>query len=410
MACLGRHEDAIDHLTTARSLAPGNPDVLMNLANAFYASGRIEEALGNFRAVVFSRPDHPLANFGIGNCCFDLGRWNEALESYRIACRAMPGSYDINMSLGKAYASIGNLDAAIESYQRAVQLTASPSVALCDLASAMQLQGNLEQALECIEQSVKHQPGNAYARAEQASILYKAGRIKEARSLIRELVDNVPVFPHLVSVWGHLCQHSDECLEVVSLAESLLDDDNLAKQDVSNLHFTLGRLYDRAGEYDLAFEHYYQANTLILGDFDRRDHQAMIDCLMAAYNQDAISSLPRSTCQDQRPVFILGMPRSGTSLLEQILSSHPKVIGAGELGDIKNLAKEMFRGNEAVLSTRIKIADRKSLDNLSDRYLDTIGRLGGDAIRVTDKMPENFLWLGLILATATAGPGYSLPT
>lgn len=396
MVCLGRREEAIDHLTTARSLAPGDPDIGINLGNALYASGRVEEALDSFRRALMGRPEHPLANFGMGNCCLALGQWSEAVICYRKAYQVMSGDYDINMSLGKAYLNIGELDKAIECYQRAAKLIAKPSVALCELATATQLQGNLKQALGYIEQSVKYDPGNAYARVEQADIIYKLGRIEKSHELIRELAEEGQVFPHIVSVWGHLCHHFDECREVIALGESLIDNSHLSKANATKLHYTLGKLYDAAGGYDSAFAHYSQANGIMPENFDRNGHRAMVDSLIAAYNRDSIASLPRSACQDRRPVFILGMPRSGTSLLEQILASHSDVFGAGELSDIKNLAKEVFRGKEAGLPTFLQAIDQKALDTLAGRYLDSIGKLGGGARRITDKMPANFLWLGLI--------------
>ena len=356
----------------------------------------MEEALDSFRRALTVRPDHPLANFGVGNCCLALGQWTEAVGSYRKAYQVMSDDYDINMSLGKAYLNIGELDEAIECYQRAVKLTAKPSVALCELATATQLQGNLQQALVYIQRSVDHQPDNAYARTERADIIYKMGRIEQSHELIRELVDEGKVFPHMVSVWGHLCQHFNECDEVISLGESLLVDKHLDKASAVKTHYTLGKLYDKAGEYDAAFGHYYQANSVMPESFDRSGHQAMIDALVAAYTPEIVAELPRSTCQDQRPVFIVGMPRSGTSLLEQILASHSDVFGAGELSDIKNLAKEVFRGNEAELSSCIRSVEPGALNKLAGRYLGTLDKLAVGARRATDKMPANFLWLGLI--------------
>ena len=165
----------------------------------------------------------------------------------------MSGDYDINMSLGKACANIGELDEAIESYQRAVKLTVKPSVALCELATATQLQGNLEQALEYINQSVEHQPDNAYARAEQAGIIYKLGRIEQSHELIHELVDEGQDFPHLVSVWGGLCHHFDECPEVAAMGESLVGNNDLDKANAVKIHYMLGKLYDKTGGKLLAY-------------------------------------------------------------------------------------------------------------------------------------------------------------
>ena len=175
----------------------------------------------------------------------------------------MPDNYDIIMSLGKAYAAIGNLDQAIKSIQRATKLTPAPSVAFCELASATQLQGDLEQALGYIEQSLEHQPDNIYARVERASILNKMGRTEQAHELLHELVDEGHALPHLVSVWPHLCHHYNECSEVISLCESLASNNDPNTANTAKIHYTLGRLYDRADEY-----HSASLSTTISGDFN----------------------------------------------------------------------------------------------------------------------------------------------
>jgi len=122
----------------------------------------------------------------------------------------------------------------------------------------------------------------------------------------------------------------------------------------------------------------------------------MLEALMAAYSREALPTLARSGCQDERPVFILGMPRSGTSLIEQILASHAQVFGAGELNHAKNLAAELFRGRESKLGAYLPSVTAHQLDALAKRYLALAGKQAGTATRITDKMPANFLWLGLI--------------
>jgi tetratricopeptide (TPR) repeat protein len=393
---LDRREEAIEHLTRARKLAPGNPDILINLGNALYASGRFTDASGNFQAALQVRPGHPLAHFGLGNCCLAQGQWNNAVVNYRKAYHAMSGGYDINMSLGKAYINIGELDEAVECFRRAANLTDKPSVALCELATARQLQGHLDQALVDVEQSLRHQPDNSHASAERAGINYKLGNIDAAHRQIRELVEAGRVSPHIVAVWGQLCHHFDECSEVVSLGEALVGREGLDKANAVKLYYMLGKLYDRLGEYDLAFERYRQANSIMPEAFDRNNHSGMIGSLMSGYSHDLIRHLPRSGCEDERPVFIVGMPRSGTSLVEQVLASHSKVFGAGELDHIKGLAKEVFSGRGPDTVACLQAADQSKLDRLASRYLAVLSDAGEDVLRVTDKMPANFLWLGFI--------------
>jgi hypothetical protein len=188
---------------------------------------------------------------------------------------------------------------------------------------------------------------------------------------------------------------------------TLLARPGLPPTDAPRLHFGLGVRADRTGAHDEAFDHFNRANALrrrllqVAGTaHDAEEHHAWIEQIIttcdAAYFRH-VAGLGRRT---ERPVFIVGMPRSGTSLVEQILASHPDVFGAGELRDIDLLAKKLparWGGREAY-PVCLRNLDAATTSFLADKYLERLARLNGPAIRVTDKMPMNFLNLGLIAA------------
>lgn len=394
---LNRHDEAIEHLQIAQKLVPANPGIMNNLGNAFYAMDKIVEAENWYRATLGIDENHPQANFGMGNCSLAQSLWGEAVQYYLKAYNVMSDNYDINMSLGKAYVNLARLDESMECLHRAVKLTEQPSVAYYGLAHAALLKGDLEEALDYIAQSIRHQPDNVDARAEQAEIQYRMGNIDEAHKQIRGLVDNDQASPAVVLTWSNLCRHFGECPEVIERANKLLSDESVAKAELVSLRYKLGKLYDMDGEFDKAFYHYDQGNHIIPNDFDRAHFVAMITSLIENFDKDKIEHLPHTGCMDERPVFIIGMPRSGTSLVEQILSSHPDVYGAGELNDIKELACQALADTTGVdESDRFNNIAVKKLDELSECYLSKIAEMGGEADRVTDKMPANFIWLGFI--------------
>lgn len=394
---LNRPDDAIQHLEIASRLAPGNPGIQTNLGNALYAAGKIDQAIARYTAALQIQPGHAQASFGLGNCSLATGRWEDAISHYRTAYLAMSGNYDINMSLGKSYANVGALDEALQCFERARTLTEHPAIALCDIAKTLQLMGRLEQALAYAELSLQSDPDNADARALHADILYKAGRLDDARAQVSLLLDAQAITPHVVETLGNMCHHFDACETVINLAEKLVADDGTSRMDRMSLHYLLGRLHDRAAEYRTAFSHYDQANNIMPDDFDRDGQVKMIDHLIAAYGIDLSAELPRSRCTDERPVFIVGMPRSGTSLVEQILASHAEIFGAGELSRIKELAGEAYRPDPNGLMTQPAQFSVHALDGLAQKYLAVIDSVCGAALRCTDKMPANFLWLGLIM-------------
>ena len=393
---LGRTQDAIEHLEQAVRLAPKNPGVLNNLGNALYATERFDEAANRYETALRSNPDHAQAHFGLGNCRLAQRRWIDAIGCYQRAYHQMPESYEINMNMGRAYAGVGRLEDARACLERATGLTANPAEAQFELAQVLESQGALADALDRVERSLRHEPDSTDPRAKRAQIRFKAGDFDAAHQEVRALVDQGRITPRVVLAWGEICRHFGDCEEVLAKARALLDDPRVGADDAVSLHNLLGRLHDHKGSYDAAFDHYARANTLSLHDFNRMGHNNMLEDLMAAYSRDAFPTLTRSGCRDERPAFILGMPRSGTSLVEQILASHPQVFGAGELNHIKQLASELFRNHESKLGAYLSSVTAQQLDVLAGRYLVLAGKQAGSATRITDKMPANFLWLGLI--------------
>lgn len=395
-AALGKSDQAIEQLTQALVIDPHNPAILNNLGNALYAVGDYEQAKTRFKQALQVNNAYPEAHFGLGSCYLAEGLWSESLVSYQHAHRFMADNYLVNFNLGMAYRNLGELDKASESFQRAVALTDKPALALCALAKTKQLQGRLDEALDYIDQSLRSMPDNIDARAERAEILYKCGRMDDAHDVVCSLVTAGQVTVQVVEVYGLLCHRFNECDTVVSLAESLLQKDDLIKSSRVSLHYLLGSLYDRLGEFGAAFGHYERANTILPNQFDRREFREDIDCLIAGYAAERIAQLPSSGCQDPRPVFIVGMPRSGTSLVEQILASHPDVYGAGERNDINELAGKLCTSRQFDYAKHLDAIDRNVLTTLADRYITAVFAQAGDARRITDKMPANVFHLGLI--------------
>ncbi|MGB5259880.1 MAG: sulfotransferase [Gammaproteobacteria bacterium] len=396
-AALGRYPQAIEQLTIALELDRKNTGILNNLGNVLYAEGKFDEAADRFSSALGLNPGHPQSHFGLGNCCLAQGLWNKALQNYQKAYQAMPNNYDINMSLGMAYRNLGKLDEAIHSYQRALELTNQPEAALCELARVTQLKGDLEEALNYIEQSLGHQPTNVDTLALGAEIYYKIGRIEEAHSQIRRLLDQGNITPAIINTYALMCNQFNDCNEVIHLAGQLIENDVLDQSSLTGMHFTLGRLYDQSGDYDAAFSHYQRGNAILPGRFSRNECERDISRLISGYNKESINTLPRSHCLDERPVFIVGMPRSGTSLVEQILACHPAVLGTGERNDFNEFAAQLSRKSKYDYADKLPSISQEKLDEMASHYLCKAGKLADEVARITDKMPANYYNLGLVM-------------
>jgi hypothetical protein len=162
--------------------------------------------------------------------------------------------------------------------------------------------------------------------------------------------------------------------------------------------FRLADQYDRLGEYDRAFELYDRANRLFPGRFDPSLHGQAVDRMIASWTPERVGTLPESGVRDELPVFIVGMPRTGTSLVEQILACHPRVHGAGELQIIPAACGQLApsKGLHEPMIDDPGVLTRPALERHARLQLGMLRKLGGRADRVTDKLPTNFLHLGLI--------------
>ena len=188
--------------------------------------------------------------------------------------------------------------------------------------------------------------------------------------------------------------------KALSLVLRLLDSPEVAPAEKPPLHFTAAKLLDEAGRYEEAFGHAHAANEATRRPYDPRTFRRQVDQRIAYHRPSTLHSLPRATHGSRRPVFIVGMPRSGTSLVEQILASHPAVFGAGELATLSRIANNAARGawteGESYPGYLDSISVRQC-NRMAEQYLATVSGLNGSATYVTDKMPHNFLYVGLIL-------------
>ncbi|HHJ16545.1 MAG TPA: sulfotransferase, partial [Gammaproteobacteria bacterium] len=235
--------------------------------------------------------------------------------------------------------------------------------------------------------------------AQAARIEQHIGEVEKAYQRLQPLIAAGADSVNLAVAYGDVCRSMDRPGDAIAaLEDRLARSGGLSVTGRKNLHFCLGNLYDRSGDYDKAFEHYRTGNDLRKVDWDPRANSAQVDAIIRAFSREYLVTAPEAGTRSEKPVFVLGMPRSGTSLVEQILASHPAVHGAGELTDLPQLVQQL----PALLPTPAPypgcapLLNQKALDTLAGRYLERLDALAPDALRVVDKMPGNFSFLGLI--------------
>lgn len=398
-ALQGNHEAARACYRTALLGAPDDIGILNNLGSSLYLAGELEEAADIIGKVVKLQPGYADAHNNLGNIFKALNRNSEAIAHFQRALQLNPQLFETWINLGSIYSDrIGFPQAAEDCFRKALQLRPDSIEAEAGLANMLRFQGKLEDSLALIREALKKRPDDHSALAGEADLLERMGRHDEAYDRVNDLLGKDPDNAMAADVLTRLCRRYDCCDEAVRLAENMLADDALNDAGRQTLHFSLGKLYDKLEEYDAAFAHYSRGNAMTSAPFEVAAYEAVFSSIMQAYSREALHGMPTASHGDARPVFIIGMPRSGTSLTEQILASHPAVYGAGELNDINDIAAGLPGALGSTLPYPACIADLNELavNELASRYLNRLDGFSRTATRITDKMPHNFMNLGLI--------------
>jgi tetratricopeptide (TPR) repeat protein len=394
----GKLDEAVDHYQQALRLKPDFAEVYSNLGAVFRSQGRFEEAVTSYRQALQYKPDFAEALSNLGNVLQAQGKISEAIGYYQRALQLRPDFAEVYNNLGTAQQEQGRIGVAMVNFQRALQLKPDYAEALSNLGSVLEIRGQHEEAKAHFRRAQQLKPAFVEALVGEINGLEREGNFEQAYARLRPFIEAGVDNPAVIGAYATLCRRLDRRSEAREVLEQRLAYGKLSASERRNLLFGLGQVCDELGEYDQAFAYCQQANALKPHHFDPRQHAAFIDALIATYNADFLRRMPRATHRSERPVFIVGMPRSGTSLVEQILASHPAVFGAGELRDIPQIVASLpaSLGTLRQYPHCLELLTQEVVDAQAQRYLDQLARLAHDASRVTDKLPGNFQHLGLI--------------
>ena len=412
--------------------APQHPGLQYNLAIALSKQNKLEEAVTHFKQAIQIKPDFTEAYRDLGSTQQALNLFSDAILSFRSAIRFRPDAAELYFSLGRAQHKDDLLNEAIVSHEAAVRLQPDFLDACSELAALLIVKYKFTKAIQLLETAIKILPnahdlhfklGTAYqktgdldksARSYQkalslcpdhqdtqsgiAAVLGLQAKYDEAYAILRPILDSDQCNGTALAIFAHFAHHFGHEDEAITRLERYLAKEHITDFIKAKLLFSLANLKARKQDYDTAFQIYTQANQTANMTFDTAEFTWVVDSLCKTYCAAEFPGLPCSGLNTQTPVFIIGMPRSGTSLVEQILASHPKVFGAGELSIINDLVAKL----PVRFSTRSAYPDcirELSTGNLAEMagdYLQTIETLSDSHLVVTDKMPGNFIHLGLI--------------
>jgi tetratricopeptide (TPR) repeat protein len=398
---------------------------LLAVATQFLKVGRPADALAPLREAALLQPSDPTIQHDLGLACLEVGCLPEAIAAFQRAVASKPRYADAYFRLGIALEKLGDLGSAIVAYDRATELLPSLTEAWFRAGALVHTLGHRDEAIGCFRRAATSGPKTRFGSLGAARALLTEDRDVEAERVLREMLVGDPgnamahdLLGNLLSEFGRF-EEAHECFtRAVTIAPLLAgsyydlvrcrpvtttDEDLLARMQAAlatpglevaqrlRVHLALGKAADDLGRYSLAMQHFDAADAVRQGSasFDSAAFDTEINRLIERCTPDLIARAPELGSADATPVLILGMPRSGTTLVEQIVSSHPAVSAGGELNFWNERGAAWHQAGPAGTETPF-------LGQAAAHYLRVLRAIGPKSGRVTDKMPFNFLWAGLI--------------
>ncbi len=391
LKALGKTDEAIAAYKRAIELRSNYAEAHNNLGFIYQEQEKHDEAYEHYQKAIALRPDYAEAHNNIGAVYLAQGKLDEAIASYNRAIELRPGYAEAYNNLGYALAEQKRHDEAVVQYEKALSLKPDYTDAYNNLGLSLRERGEFEAALKAYQRALELQPDFGKAHNNMGTLFQQLGRFDEAiSSYMRSIVlknNYAPAYRNLV----HCRKFTEQDLPVLKELETYLESADLDKNDESDIHFALGKIHDDLGQYEQAFSHYKKANDLEHQKytFDREQHSEMINDMIGTFSSSFFETRKTMGSDSVLPIFILGMMRSGTTLVEQILSSHPDVFGGGELDFWADQAKKY--PIETVTELNLE-----SVQGMASDCLAYLKKFSADALHVTDKMPNNYLKIGWI--------------
>lgn len=380
-------------------LSPGNYQFHGNLAGVLQQLGRSAEAEQLYREALRLNPDYAGGRINLGMLYAARGDYLRALPEFDAALRLERGSFAAWFNRAAALQQLARREESLQSYRHAaVAAKADPDLQLM-VASALREAGEVEESLRCHEQALKLAPGYAPAENSLGNLLGMQGDLVAAERHYRHALtlqaDYAGAYYNLADVkkltpadpaWDGLMRLSGRAPE-------------LPPEEAIPLHFALGRVWDGQKDYAQAFAHLDAGNRLKRASlhYDEARQARFFQEFAGVFGADFIGAR-RLDGSDARPVFIVGMPRSGTTLVEQILASHPEVHGAGETHALRNVLREDLPPDEGDyrLPGQLAELEPEGFRRAAARYSRYLDSLAPRAARITNKLPGNMVFVGLV--------------
>jgi tetratricopeptide (TPR) repeat protein len=433
LAQLNRHEEAIAQYRQVLAIKPDHAEAHCNLGNALCVLGRFEEAAAEFqRALVINpvlaqahcnlgllvgtregpraaikhyeralaiKPDFLEAHHNLGNALRKLNRHQEAIAHYVKALAIAPSRRtEVHNNLGISLQALGRHQEAIGQYQQALKLDGNSAEVRNNLATALQGLGQFEAAIAGYQAALAVKPDHAEAHNNIGVVLQALGRLEEASQAYERATKLAPANTEFQLNFANSRRFAAADARLTALHALENARTSLSTEQQIPLYFALGKAYTDLGEHSRSFGYLLKGNALKRAElsYDEAATLKRFERIQMTFTRELLREKSGAGDPSRVPVFVLGMPRSGTTLVEQILASHSKVFGAGELDAFGRAVASMASANGTPFPELASTISAEALRSLGGGYVERLSRAPAAAERVVDKMPSNFSFAGLI--------------
>jgi len=374
-------------------------DVLLHVELGHLSSNlsQIDNAIEHYSVAVLQEPDNAQYLRFLGVAYQQNGQSEKAFPILNRAMEIDPEIPSVLHALGIIYMSRSDYVQAKDFLQRAEQLKPSDAGVRTNLATTLSNLNEHELALKHAEKAVKLNPTDPIAHYSLGRILTDLGRTDEAIRRFEKTIRQHKTFGGAYDLLARMKKFTTADQAFIDQTESILQR-GMPARDRLSVHYALGKMYDDCKEWEKAFDHYRQANLLQKKPFDTKHEKKQFKLMKKIFNASSLEKYRNLGHRSEMPVFIVGMPRSGTTLMERIIASHPQAAGAGELPEFPRISRLLAPSDDLgqyIAKTRQNLA-KENMHKLADNYLHVLqqGREGAD--RVVDKLPGNFFYVGII--------------
>ena len=389
----GRYDDAIKAYGKAIYLKPDYAEAYNNVGNALSDQDMHEDAIKAYNKAIALKPDYAEAYNNMGLAFQAQGMLEEAITAFKKAISFKPDCADTYLKIGTTLRYQGKLEDAITAFNKVLSLSPNCIQAYNSMGVALLDQGKLEEAVVAFNKTLSIKPGYFEAYNYIGSALIDQGKYEEAILAFYKALSLKPDHTIAHRHISALRKYTDKDPQIEQM-NKLYDDPTLSEDSLCHLCFALAKVSEDLGNLNEAFQYLKQGNALrkkLLSYDILQDEELFARIKISAEEVQKHALVIPQVSNSVSPLFILGMPRSGTTLVEQIISSHSQVFGGGELEHLRAFGSQIAEGN-------IK-ASTDALTKLRDTYLEKLVGISSGKPFVTDKLPHNFKLIGLIFST-----------